>query len=151
MAQSLTRLWLHIVFSTKERRPFLRDRGVRLDMHAYLAELCRRLDCLPDRIGGTKDHVHILCLQSTTRPIAELVQKVKARSSKWIKSQGASLDSFQWQSGYGAFSVSHSRRQQVSDYIREQERHHSRLSFRDEFRMLLERNGLEFDENYLWD
>ena len=102
-------------------------------------------------MGGHVDHVHMLVGLSRTISIAKLVEKIKTETSKWVKDKTQFLSEFRWQSGYGAFSVSHSNRNDVDDYIRHQSEHHERISFQDEFRKLCERHGLEIDERYVWD
>jgi len=102
-------------------------------------------------VGGVADHVHVLFALSKNHSIAEIVYEVKRGSSKWIKTKGPELKKFQWQSGYGAFSVSQSHVEQVRGYIEGQERHHRRVTFEDEFREFLRRYEVEFDERYLWD
>jgi len=151
MPQSLANVLVHAVFSTKQRRPFLRDADLRGQMHRYLAGISKSLECPAVMVGGTEDHVHLLGRQSRTITLAEWIKELKRASSIWIKTKQASLGDFQWQSGYGAFSVSQSQRPRVQRYIDAQEEHHRRLSFQDEFRRLLEMHGIEYDEQYVWD
>jgi putative transposase len=122
----------------------LRDRT-----HAYLAETLKDLKTPALIVGGVADHVHILSQFSRTHTIAEIIELVKTSSSKWIKSQG--LPSFSWQRGYGAFSVSASAVESVIFYIQNQEEHHRRMTFQDEYRLFLKRYGIAFDERYVWD
>jgi len=151
MAQSLARIVLHVVFSTKNRVPFLKDPAVRTRFHAYLAGTLQLLDCEPILINGMEDHVHILCNLSRTITVARLVEEAKKNSSKWIKEQGPAFHDFFWQSGYGAFSVSQSNVEKVRDYVASQEEHHRKVSFQYEFRALCRKHGIEFDERYVWD
>jgi REP element-mobilizing transposase RayT len=120
-------------------------------MHAYLATTVRSLDAECYRVGGTADHVHLALRLPRTLTIAKLVEAVKANSSKWIKTHDASLQNFAWQRGYGAFSVSKTHLQPLIQYIENQEEHHRALSFQDEYRSLLEKLGIDFDERYVWD
>jgi REP element-mobilizing transposase RayT len=151
MPQSLSKIYLHLVFSTKNRTPFLQDKDLRDRMHAYLAGICRNLECPSIRIGGVEDHVHILCYLSRTVAVADLVRELKRDSSKWIKEQSADLAEFHWQDGYGAFSISPSHVEQLTTYIVNQAEHHGAESYQDEFRRLLNKYGIEYDERYVWD
>jgi putative transposase len=149
--QSLAQIYLHIVFSTKDRRPRLHDSSIRDDLHNYLGGTCNNLDCPVLRVGGVEDHVHILCRLGRSISIADLVKELKRESSKWLKTKSASLADFHWQNGYGAFSVSPSHVDPLRTYIENQEKHHQRESFQDELRRLLKMYGLEWDERYVWD
>jgi len=151
MPQSLAQVWLHIVFSTKERRTFLQDESLRTEMFKMLAHQVKEQNCVSASVGGHIDHVHLLVGFSRTLTIAKLVERVKAETSKWAKKQNAGSPVFQWQSGYGAFSVSHSRRNFVDEYIRRQKEHHQAASFQDEFRALCRKHGIEIDERYVCD
>ena len=151
MAQSLSRLWTHLIFSTKDRFPFLSDSQIRQDMHAYLARVLRSHDCETLIVGGAKDHVHSLFALSRKHAISEIVKEIKRTSSTWIKDFSAAHRKFHWQNGYGAFSVSVSNMPTVRNYIEKQEDHHRKLTFQDEFRQFLIRHGMDFDERYVWD
>jgi len=151
MAQSLSRLWTHLIFSTKGRFPFLHDKILRRDMHAYLAEMLRTHDCETLIVGGVEDHTHSLFALSRTHSIASVVKEVKRTSSGWIKEASRKLSKFHWQGGYAAFSVSQSNVADVIRYIENQEEHHRRVSFQDEYRAFLNAYGVEFDEHYIWD
>ena len=151
MAQSLSRLWTHLIFSTKDRFPFLRDKVLRSEMHAYLAEILRVHDCETLIVGGVEDHTHSLFALSRTHSIASVVKEVKRTSSGWIKTASRKLSKFYWQGGYGAFSVSQSNLTDVIRYIENQEEHHKRMTFQDEYRAFLKAYGVEFDERYVWD
>jgi len=151
MAQSLGKILVHVVFSTKERRPFLRDKSLREEMHLYLGGILANLDCQSIIVGGWEDHVHLLCVLSRTSSAAEIIKEVKRGSSLWIKTKSADLSEFAWQSGYGIFSVGFSQIKAARDYIAGQEEHHRQISFQDEFRTLLKRYEIEFDERYVWD
>ena len=149
--QSLAKILVHTVFSTKERRPFLRDKTLREEMHRYLGEIVTKLECQPIIAGGVEDHVHLLCTLSRTCNAADLVKELKRGSSVWVKSKRPELRDFAWQNGYGIFSVGFSQIESVQDYIAGQEEHHRKVSFQDEFRQLLGRYKIEFDERYVWD
>jgi REP element-mobilizing transposase RayT len=151
MSQSLAKILVHTIFSTKERRPFLRDRELRDELHAYVGGILVHLDCQPIIVGGVEDHVHLLCALSRTCNAAGMVKEVKRGSSSWIKTKDRASHDFAWQNGYGIFSIGFSQIAVVRDYIARQEEHHRRISFQDEFRSLLARYGIEFDERYVWD
>jgi len=151
MPQSLAKILVHTVFSTKDRRPFLRDRSLREELHRYLGGILTRLDCQPIIMGGVEDHVHLLCALSRTCDAAAMVKEVKRGSSLWLKTKSAELKDFAWQSGYGIFSLGFSQVGTVRNYIAGQEEHHRQVSFQDEFRQLSQRYGIEFDERYVWD
>lgn len=151
MAQSLSRLWTHLIFSTKDRFPFLSDQQTRRDMQAYLSTVLRSSDCETLIVNGTVDHVHALFALSRKHSIASVVKEIKRTSSSWVKEVSPSLRKFHWQNGYGAFSVSQSHVGRVCKYIENQERHHRRRSFEDEYREFLKKYEIQFDERYVWD
>jgi REP element-mobilizing transposase RayT len=151
MPQSLAKILVHTVFSTKDRRPFLRDCGIRDEMHHYLGGILSNLGCQPIIVGGVEDHVHMLCALARTCNAADMVKEVKRGSSLWIKSKGQHLHEFSWQNGYGIFSIGFSQVPAVKDYIAGQEEHHRSISFQDEFRELLRRYEIDYDEQFVWD
>ena len=151
MPQSLAQVIIHIVFSTKNRDPFLSDDDIRKEMHSYLGGTCNNLDCPVIVIGGVSDHVHILLKFSRNISIAKLVGEIKRSSSKWIKTKGGMLTKFSWQNGYGVFSVGRSEIERVKSYILNQEEHHRKRSFQDEYRKFLREYEIEYDEKYVWD
>jgi REP element-mobilizing transposase RayT len=150
MAQSLARILVHIIFSTKGRVPVL-ARGVRPQLTAYLAGICKRIACPCIEVGCQPDHVHVLAVLSKNIALAEMVEEIKKGSSKWVKTCAPALRNFHWQNGYGAFSVSPSNATRVQEYILAQDEHHRRVTFQDEFRAFLRRHGVPFDERYVWD
>ena len=151
MPQSLAKILVHTVFSTKDRRPFLRDKSLRDELHRYMGGILTNHDCQPISIGGVEDHVHILSMLSRTCEAAEMVKEVKRSSSLWLKTKNPDLSDFAWQNGYGIFSIGQSQVETVQDYIAGQEEHHRKVSFQDEFREFLRRYEIEFDERYVWD
>ncbi len=151
MPQSLSNVLVHVVFSTKHRRPFLRLPEHRDTIAGYVVGILKNIHCPSLIIGGTEDHVHLLCNLHRTIAVAQLVEEVKTGSSARIKEEGLDLRDFYWQNGYGAFSVSQSHVDQVKAYIAGQAEHHRKRTFQGEFRLLLERHGIEFDERYVWD
>jgi putative transposase len=151
MPQSLSAVYIHLVFSTKNRRPLLRDKAGRDALHAYLGGISKRLDCPPILIGGPEDHVHLLGRFGRTVTQAEWVKELKRVSNIWLKERGRDYADFEWQGGYAAFSVSPSNLEQVKQYIATQEEHHRKIGFQDELRSLLRKHGIEWDEKYIWD
>jgi len=151
MAQSLSQIYLHVVFSTKNRVRFLQDRSLRERTHAYLAGTCRNLESPSIIVGGVDDHVHILCRLAKTMSISEFIRELKRESSKWLKEQSPDLLSFFWQGGYGAFSLSPGHVEGLTNYIANQEEHHKKETFQEEFLRLLRLYRVEFDEKYIWD
>ena len=152
MPQSLAKIAIHIVDSTKGRQPWLHSVPLRNDLYAYKATILRdKVDSPAIVIGGMPDHIHVLCLLSRKFPIMSVIEESKTETSKWLKKQSPDLATFAWQGGYGAFSVSESNIPQVRKYIEEQEQHHHRMTFQEEFRALCHRHGLELDERYAWD
>lgn len=150
MPQSLSQVILHIVFSTKERRPWL-DPQIRPRMHAYLATVCRDCGCEAYRVGGAADHVHLAARLVRTISQAELLEEIKKTSSAWMKRQGGQYAGFFWQGGYGAFSIGWSQLKELIGYIDRQEQHHRTQTFQQEYRDLLTEYHVEFDERYVWD
>ena len=150
MPQSLARLCVHLVFSTKHREPFLHDR-IRTDLHAYMATVLKNLGCPALIINSVEDHVHILLDLGRTVSVSQAVEGVKKSSSKWIKTQGEEFAAFAWQAGYGAFAVSESNVPAVRQYITTQAEHHRKTSFQDEYRAFLTKHNVTFDERYVWD
>ena len=138
---------LHLVFSTHERRKLLTTE-IRPRLWAYLAGVGRNHELTMHEVGGHDEHAHILMSLPATILLAAAVQNLKAVSSKWLRESG--MKDFRWQQGYAAFSVSQSNIEAVRRYIRNQEQHHRKISFEDEFRTLLRRHGIEFDERYVF-
>ncbi len=151
MSESLAQIYLHIVFSTKQRRKYLQNKLLREEVHRYLGGTCQHLKSPSLIVGGVDDHTPILCRLSRTQAVSELVRELKRESSKWIKSKDDSLADFHWQDGYGAFSISPSHVKALRGYIADQEKHHQKESFQDEFRRILKKYAVEYDERYVWD
>ncbi len=150
MSQSLVKNYIHIVYSTKYRKPLIHE-PVAADLHSYLAAICKNLDCSPVKIGGHTDHIHILCMLSKKIPLMKLLEELKSHSSRWMKTKGPSLSNFYWQDGCGAFSVSPFQVETVRNYIERQAEHHAQKSFREEYREFLNDYDIEYDERYVWD
>jgi REP element-mobilizing transposase RayT len=149
MANTFTSLHYHLVFSTKHRHPWLLA-DIEQRVWQYLGGIARdnRMNAL--QIGGVEDHVHILLGMPPTMAVSKAVQLLKGGCSKWIHDNFPSLKAFEWQDGYGAFSVSKSQLPEVTDYVAKQREHHRVKTFQEEFRALLEKHGIAYDERYLW-
>lgn len=150
MPQSLNKIYIHIVFSTKNREPLISD-DIKEDLFNYLGGVCKNLECNPIQVGGYRDHVHILCLLSKKITLIKLLEELKSSSSKWIKTRNVKFSNFYWQSGYGAFSVNPTEIEIVTAYIKKQEDHHKIKSFQDEYRVFLKKYNIEYHEEYVWD
>jgi putative transposase len=152
MPQSLSAVYIHLVFSAKDRFPFLRDSEIRQAAFAYLSGTSKNLDYPTLAVSGMSDHVHILARFGRTISQADWVKELKRVSHGWLKEQGTPFAKFKWQSGYADFSVvSQSNLHRVKQYINEQERHHRKFGFQDELRALLRKHQIDFDERYMWD
>lgn len=150
MAQSLSNVLLHIVFSTKNRPPWI-NVEIEEELFKYIAGTCCNLGCPSHKIGGADDHIHIACSLSRTMSISKLLEEIKTSSSKWIKTKSNEYGEFAWQNGYGAFSIGQSQLSDLKHYIAKQREHHRRLSFQDEYRQILAKYDVEYDERYVWD
>ena len=150
MPQSLVKNYVHIVWSTKYREHLIYPPAEE-ELHAYLGGICKRMECHPIKIGGYSDHVHVLCMLSKKIALMKLLEEVKSHSSKWMKTKGEDLSNFYWQDGYGAFSVNPADIERVIAYIANQKEHHSKISFQNEYRAILKRYKVEYDERYVWD
>lgn len=149
MSQSLAKILVHLIFSTKHREPLILP-DIRPRLHAYIAGVLDNLKSPSLQTGGVADHVHILCALSRTLSPADLLEEVKKSSSKWMKADGG-VPGFSWQAGYGAFSIGESQADEVIRYIQNQEEHHRKVTFQDEFRKFLERYKVAHDARYVWD
>lgn len=148
MPQSLSIVYIHTIFSTKDRAPLLKDKKLRLELHSFLGGVSKSLDCPPIIVGGVEDHVHILCRFGRTITQADWIKELKRVSNSWV---GQRVHNFGWQSGYAGFSVSQSNVEQVTKYISKQEEHHHKRTFQEELRELLSKHEQTWDEKYLWD
>jgi putative transposase len=149
MASTLTNLIYHVVFSTKGREPMI-VHPLRVELYRYMGGIVKNEGGILLQIGGMPDHLHLVLKLKPTHELSKIMQKIKGNSSKWINTQGILKDRFSWQDGYGAFSVSESQVPVVVRYVKEQEAHHRKLSFKDEFTQILERHQVEYEERYLW-
>ncbi|HYG77237.1 MAG TPA: IS200/IS605 family transposase [Planctomycetota bacterium] len=150
MGQSLANVLIHLVFSTKNREPFITE-TIEPELYRYMAEIFKQLNSPALIIGGTADHTHSLFTLSRTQTLADVVEEVKKSSSKWIKTKGREFQTFQWQTGYGVFSIGQSNVAALRSYIQKQKEHHRKVSFQDEYRLFLKKYGIVYDERYVWD
>ena len=150
MGHTHTNLMFHIVFSTKERVPML-DADLKPRLFAYMGGIFRELGGTALLIKCPADHVHMLALLPAKLGVSEVVGKVKANSSGWVHREFPNQRAFAWQTGFAAFTVSHSQKQSVLDYIANQEEHHRTVSFKEELVAFLKRHEIEYDERYLWE
>lgn len=148
MANTYTKLNIHIVFHVKSTEITIRQKDLG-QVFAYIGGIIQNVGGYPITVGGITNHIHILATMPKTMSVSEFVQKIKANSSKWIKTIDEYYEDFAWQEGYGAFCVSPSLLKKTIRYIETQEQHHHEVSVRDEFIQFLKENGIEFDERYL--
>ncbi len=149
MAQSLSKLYIHLVFHIKTTSPPIRDADFGR-VHPYIGQLVNTTGCKVLQVGGISDHVHILFLLSKDVTISHVVEEVKRNSSRWIKNIDPHYHAFAWQNGYGAFSVSQSVVEKTLEYIKNQDKHHAKMSFQEEYRMFLESYGIEYNKEYVF-
>jgi len=150
MSQTLVKLYVHLIFSTKHRLPLISP-AIQPQLHAYMTGIVQNTGSKLVRIGGVEDHVHLLVLLSKTQTLADLLQVTKKESSKWFKTLGPQCAEFHWQDGYAGFSVSESAVETCIRYIDNQKKHHARITFQDELRLLLKKHKVEYDERYIWE
>ena len=150
MPQSLVKNHIHIIFSTKYRNDFI-DENIEAELFAYISTLCKDLESPALQIGGTDNHIHILCLLSRKIALMKFVQEIKAVSSKWIKTRGRKYEDFFWQEGYGAFSVSPNNIFAVTEYIKNQRERHKKFDFKYEMINYYKKYKIDYDEKYIWD
>ena len=147
MAHTFTQHHMHVVFSTKKRRKLI-VKQIQERLWKYLTGICHNIDLIPVAVGGIEDHVHLLFHLPPSRALADAVRLIKTNSSKWMNEHGKEFD---WQEGYGAFAVSASKLNVVVRYIHNQEKHHRKMSFEEEYLELLRRHGIEFDPRFVFD
>ncbi|MCM8531356.1 MAG: IS200/IS605 family transposase [Lentisphaeraceae bacterium] len=149
MAGTFTQLYYHIVFSTKERKPLLSP-TIEVELYKYITGIIKNEEGFLYAIGGTSNHIHLLCSAPSKIALADLLKKVKGSSSAWLNQKYPSTTKFNWQAGYGAFSVSQSQLKAVTNYIKNQKEHHQKIDFKTELISLLEKHEIEYNKNHLW-
>lgn len=148
MSQSFVQIYVHIVFHTKNNKQLIRPE-IEVELYSYFGGILKNYKSNPLQIGGTSDHIHILCTLPKTMAPADLVEEIKKSSSKWIKTKGSHYNNFYWQDGYGGFSVSNSGIETVRKYILNQKKHHEKVSFIDEYKNLLDAYGILYEDRYI--
>jgi len=149
MGSTLTNLIFHVVFSTKNRKPIINNE-IKDELYNYLGGIIKGEGAVLIQTGGMPDHIHIILKLKPVHSLSDIIQKIKGNSSKWINQQNKLTGQFAWQDGYGAFTVSESQVPVAVRYVKEQEKHHKKFSFKDEFIQILKLHQIEYNEQYLW-
>ncbi len=149
MGQSLSKLYVHIVFRVKTTFQQIKKED-RNDLYAYMGSIIKQNDSIPIIINGVGDHVHILCVMSKNIALAKLVESIKSNSSRWIKSKDIYYKKFAWQGGYSGFSVSASMHEKTKKYIENQEEHHKKMTYQEEVKFFLKEYSIQYNEDYMW-
>ena len=149
MSQSLSKLYVHLIFHVKNNIGLIRAEDEK-ELYAYMGGVIKSSNSIPVTINGTEDHVHVLCIMSKNISLSDLMEDIKKNSSRWIKTKGTHYQNFAWQGGYAGFSVSQSKVDVVSRYIDNQKEHHKHQTFREEYIQFLKEYGIEYNEDYLW-
>ena len=149
MAQSLSKIYVHIVFHTKYCQSLIQPE-IEPELFAYMGGIIKANDSVPIKINGVGNHVHILAILSKNIALSKFLEEIKRNSSRWIKTKGKEYKNFKWQGGYGAFSISERRVENVKRYIENQKEHHKKVSFKEEYIKLLDEHDVEYDDRYLW-
>ncbi len=149
MSQSLSKLYVHLIFHIKGSEVPIKD-GDKNDLYAYIGAIIKDNKSIPILINGTENHIHIFCVMSKNIALAKLTEEIKRHSSRWIKIKGPYYNQFAWQGGYAGFSVSQSLHDKTKLYIQNQEEHHKKMTFKEELMAFLQEYGIEYDERYLW-
>ena len=149
MSQSLSKLYVHLIFHIKNSLLPIKTED-KNDLYAYMGSIIKDNASIPILINGTSDHIHILCVMSKNIALAKLIEEIKRHSSRWIKTRNSYYKQFAWQGGYAGFSVSQSLHDKTKEYIKSQEEHHKKMTFQEELIAFLKEYGIEYDERYLW-
>ena len=149
MSQSLSKLYVHLIFHVKNNMCLIRQEDER-ELFAYIGGVIKLSKSIPVCINGTEDHIHILCIMSKNVSLADLLEDIKRNSSRWIKTKDNQYKNFAWQGGYSGYSVSQSKVEVVERYIQNQKEHHKHQAFKEEYIQFLKENGVEYNEEYLW-
>jgi putative transposase len=149
MSHTIFKVYMHIVLSTKKRQPLITPENEN-PLYEYVHRICKSLECWPLSIGGSKDHIHILCRLSKDISVVELIEEIKISSTRWAKSKSCVPENFSWQQGFASFSVGEDDLPQLCHYIEKQKEHHAMMSFEEEYRKLLDENEVEYDNASIW-
>ena len=150
MSQSLSRLYVHVIFHVKNNDILIKKED-RTELYAYMRGIITNNKSIPILINGVGNHVHILCVMSKNIALSKLVEEIKRYSSRWIKTKGSYYYNFAWQGGYAGFSVSQSLHDRTKKYIANQEEHHKKMNFKEEYLLFLKEYGVVYNEGYLWE
>ena len=150
MAHTFTNLLTHVIFSTKDRLPYI-DGDLKAQLYPYMVGILREIDVRTPIINGTSDHVHLLVQLPPVLALSNAMRILKTNSSKWVHDRWPTRSKFAWQTGYGAFSVSKSNAGAVFGYIADQEEHHRKKTFQEEFWEYLKKHEIDYDERYIWE
>ena len=148
MAQSLSKLYIHLIFHIKTKSVLIRDEH-KNELYAYIGSIINDNESIPIQINGTNNHIHVLCIMSKNISLAKLIEEIKRHSSRWIKTNDSYYKNFAWQGGYGAFSYSQTHLKNVINYILNQEEHHKKTTFIEEYRNFVKAFEVEYDERYI--
>ncbi|MFB6343477.1 transposase [Saccharicrinis sp. FJH62] len=149
MSQSLSKLYVHIVFRIKKEGIKIQPE-IEKELYAYIGSIIKENESIPTIINGVQDHLHVFCIMSKNIALSKLVEEIKRHSSRWIKTKGAKYKAFAWQGGYGGFSVSPSLHEKTKKYIQNQKSHHHKMTFKEEYILFLNEYGIEYDDRYAW-
>lgn len=149
MSQSLSKLYVHLIFHVKNNLCLIRQEDEN-ELYAYIGGVIKLSKSIPIKINGTSDHLHVLCIMSKNISLADLIEDIKGNSSRWIKTKNIHYQNFSWQGGYAGYSVSQSKVEVVNQYITNQKEHHKHQTFKEEYLQFLIENGIEYNEEYLW-
>lgn len=149
MSQSLSKLFTHIIFHIKNNSPTILNKNKK-ELYAYIGSIIKDNESIPIIINGVENHIHILCIVSKNISLAKLLEEIKRHSSRWIKKTDQHYKNFAWQGGYSGFSVSPSLHNKTKQYILNQEEHHKKMSFKEEYLLFLKEYEIDYDERYLW-
>ncbi|TLX75294.1 transposase [Labilibacter sediminis] len=150
MSQSLSKLYIHIIFHVKDQsNTYIRNSDKDI-LYSYIGSIIKDNDSIPLIINGVEDHIHVFCIMSKNIALAAFIKEIKRHSSRWLKNLDNYYKAFKWQGGYGGFSVSPSLYDKTFSYIKHQQKHHTTMSFKDEYLLFLKEYGVEYNEEYLW-
>lgn len=149
MSQSLSKMFIHLIFHIKTTSVTIREKEEK-ELYSYIGSILKDNECIPILINGTKNHLHILCVMSKNLTLAKMTEEVKRHSSRWIKTKDDYYKNFSWQGGYGGFSVSPSLHDKTKHYIQNQKEHHKKMTFQEEYLLFLNEYGIEYNDTYLW-
>lgn len=149
MAQSINKIFLHIIFHVKTTSPKILE-GDAERLHEYVGQLINTTGCQSVRVGGIDDHIHAVCMLSREETVSHLVEEMKRNSSRWIKTLSPHYRTFAWQGGYAAYSVSQSVVDKVIEYVSNQKEHHQKMTFEEEYIQFLKLHNIAFDERYVF-